>query len=210
MSKYIFPTMILSLLLLFALETAGSLFKEGGWGDDLYRTPTARKAGDLVTVLIVQNSRAQQRSEASDQKGARLSGRADIASGTGFLKFIKGAGSNLDFRGSSQHGREKRVLRQVDLIAKVTARVVEVTPDGNLKIEGSQHININGEKLEVYISGVIRPEDIAPDNTILSTSMGDAQIEYRDPFKPPKKHGRVVRTLLLPIKAAAFLLALLF
>jgi flagellar L-ring protein precursor FlgH len=204
-------TLIASVCLLtFSLGASSSLFKEGGWGDDLYRTPTARKVGDLVTVLIVQNSRAQQRSEASEQKSGGLSGRADIATGTGFLKFIKGARSNISINGSSQHGREKRVLRQVDLIAKVTAQVVETRPNGNLKIEGTQHVNINGEKLEVYISGVIRPEDIAPDNTVLSTSMGDAQIEYRDPFKPPKRHGRIVRTLLLPIKAAAFLLAWLF
>lgn len=64
------------------------------------------------------------------------------------------------------------------LEAKMTTRVVEIFPNGNLRIEGRQRIVINGEDQEIVVSGVVRPRDISPDNTVLSTYVADAEIVF--------------------------------
>ena len=78
-------------------------------------------------------------------------------------------GSNLksDFEGQGSTGREE------SLEARITARVVEVLPNNNLVIEGKREIIVNGEKQIINIKGVIRPEDILPDNSIESTYIAE-------------------------------------
>lgn len=58
----------------------------------------------------------------------------------------------------------------------MTARVTEVLPGGNLRIEGRQSIVINGEEQAIVVTGIVRPQDISRDNTVLSTYLADAQI----------------------------------
>jgi len=189
---------------------SGSLYIEGGWGDELYADVTAHKAGDLVTVLIVQNSRARQSTEMEKNKSASVSADVDVKAGSGFLDFVP---SGL---GGAKAGRESRrsgtrsVARQTNLIANITAEVVEVLENGNLRIEGRQHTIINDDKLEIFVSGIIRRVDIAPDNTILSTAIADAQIEYKDPMKPQKKRNFFIRTALVPFKLVHAVVAWFF
>src|SRR5690606_40090483 len=64
------------------------------------------------------------------------------------------------------------------LNARMTAQVVDVLPNGNLLIEGRQTIIVNEEEQISVVSGIVRPQDIAPDNTVLSTFIADATITY--------------------------------
>ena len=64
------------------------------------------------------------------------------------------------------------------LEAKLTARVIDVFPNNTLLIEGSRTIQVDESKLKVILTGVIRPQDIQADNTIKSTYIADAKIEY--------------------------------
>ncbi len=69
-------------------------------------------------------------------------------------------------------------MRSGGLTAKISARVEKVLTNGTLSIKGTKVIQINDEKQNLVIKGVIRPEDISSDNTILSTYVAEAQIEY--------------------------------
>jgi flagellar L-ring protein precursor FlgH len=60
----------------------------------------------------------------------------------------------------------------------MTARVVRVLPNGNLEIEGSREVVVNAENQRLILAGTIRAVDIAPDNTIRSTSIADAKIRF--------------------------------
>ncbi len=62
--------------------------------------------------------------------------------------------------------------------ASVSCVVTEVLVNGNLRVEGRQDITVNNENQFILLSGVIRPEDITPDNAVTSTQMADARIEY--------------------------------
>ncbi len=62
--------------------------------------------------------------------------------------------------------------------ATITARVTDVMPNGNLAIEGKREIYVNNEKKEILLQGVVRPRDIAFNNTISSTQIADAKVIY--------------------------------
>jgi flagellar L-ring protein precursor FlgH len=64
------------------------------------------------------------------------------------------------------------------LTATISARVVEVFPNGNLFIEGRREISTNGETLIVMVSGIVRPEDVESNNSIQSKFIADAKIVY--------------------------------
>ncbi|MBE9581004.1 MAG: flagellar basal body L-ring protein FlgH, partial [Proteobacteria bacterium] len=68
--------------------------------------------------------------------------------------------------------------REGELDAYVTARVIQVLANGNLRIFGRQEIKVNNETQHITISGIIRPEDIDTSNEIQSTYVADARIEY--------------------------------
>jgi flagellar L-ring protein precursor FlgH len=64
------------------------------------------------------------------------------------------------------------------MTASITARVMDVTPEGNLYIRGTREVKVNNETQYITLTGMIRPEDISPDNTILSSYIADAKIAY--------------------------------
>ena len=91
----------------------------------------------------------------------------------GFLPDFKAKGgvkNELDGTGQT--------VIQGQLSTKITASVVEVRPNGHLVIEGSRLIAVNKDEDQITLHGVVRPEDIAADNTVLSTYLAEARISY--------------------------------
>jgi flagellar L-ring protein precursor FlgH len=76
---------------------------------------------------------------------------------------------------------------------------VKVLPNGNLAIKGEKKIRVNNEEEVMILTGVIRPEDIRADNTILSTYVSDANIRYRGgiTISDEEKPGFLTRILCL-------------
>jgi len=74
--------------------------------------------------------------------------------------------------------------------ARVTAEVKEIRPNGNLVIEGSRSVLINDDEDRISVRGVLRPEDIAADNTVLSTYLSEAQISYTGTARMTTRRGR--------------------
>lgn len=162
----------LSLLALPLLAAAGT--HGNGVAPSLYSDCIARNIGDQITVLIIENSLAS----ASARTNTKGEYDAEVqAGGTGALDFIpllSGAGSS-----KSEHKGNGTTTRQGTLRASMVARVVEVLPNGDLRIEGQKSIVINGEKQLTILSGTVRQVDITPQNTITSDLIGDAEISYK-------------------------------
>lgn len=78
--------------------------------------------------------------------------------------------SQNDFSGSG------RTVRNDRLVATISARVVAVYPNGNMRIAGRREVTINNEKQYITISGIVRQEDVQSNNTVLSSAIADAQI----------------------------------
>ncbi|NLS45025.1 MAG: flagellar basal body L-ring protein FlgH [Firmicutes bacterium] len=183
---------ILNLTLCIVIVSSGILlggFQVNAAGNSLWNPDSnslfvdhkARKEGDLITVLIIERAHASHRA----QTGAGKTLGGALVEGSGLLSFIPGLGINANTGFNGQNATS----RSGDLVANMTARVVEVLPDGTLRIEGAQGLVINKEKQNIIISGLVRPEDIKADNTVLSTHVGCAEIRYEGILDNKEKTG---------------------
>ena len=152
-----------------------SLWSEDIAFGDLFSDPKARRAGDIITIKIVETSSASNSADTSTDRDSSLS------AGISELFGMK-ASTLQDFSvsGNIQSGFEGSgsTSRSGSLEAFITARVVEVLPNRNMKIVGSREIMVNNEKQIMTIYGVVRPRDISENNVVLSTFVADARIAY--------------------------------
>ena len=104
---------------------------------------------------------------------------------------LVGAAASTKFKGAGTTSRSS------DLTAIVTARVVEVLPNGDLVLEGAREIDINGDRQLAVLTGVLRTADIDPDNVASSTSVGQLRIRYfgRGLMKDNLQPGWLIRAL---------------
>ena len=133
----------------------------------------AHQVGDVITVEIVENATAQAsaRTATKSENKNKMDG-----GGTGGLDFIPLFG--VDANQKSEQKGDGTTSRQGALRATLTAKVVEVLTNGNLKIEGQRTVNINGEKQLTILTGIVRPEDVSSENTVPSYLIAEAKISY--------------------------------
>jgi flagellar L-ring protein precursor FlgH len=140
----------------------------------MYSDRVARQVGDILTVQIVENTVAS----AVANTNTKEEYAADVAAGgTGALDFIPLLSGNGSTK--SEHKGDGRTTRQGRISGVVTAKIVEVFPNGNLRIEAQKSIIINGERQMTILTGVIRPEDLSTSNAVSSDLIADAQITFK-------------------------------
>jgi len=157
---------------------SGSLWANGGAG--LLADSKAATVGDLVTVLVSENAKAT-RSLGSKQskKSDRSSGlSANIAYGGALGNADVSPTGNVGMTNAKNFAGSGSTNSSDTLTASVTSVVTEVFPNGNMRIIGKRQLIINHEPQEITFAGVIRPFDIAPDNTIPSSKVAQANISY--------------------------------
>ena len=127
----------------------------------------AHRIGDVITVYVIEATRAK--SQAATDASSDLDMRAGLTSpSTDF-------DARLGLGGSNRAGAQ--TTRVGELRTQISAQVVGVTPDGSLQIQGLQTLKVNGEKQTIKVSGLVRPEDVGPDNTVLSHRIANADLE---------------------------------
>jgi flagellar L-ring protein precursor FlgH len=164
------------------IKYEGSLWQEDGTLSKLFMDHKAKAVGDIVTVSIVESSSASK--SATTKTGRKSSISGGLESFFNLEKRYPGSHPFFNPFSSIKGGLESNfdgsgtTTRSGKLTAYITARVTEVLPNGNLRIEGSREVTVNNEKQFITLSGIIRPEDISSDNVILSTYISDARIVY--------------------------------
>jgi flagellar L-ring protein FlgH len=149
------------------------------WNDrsaNLFLNKRAVSAGDILTVQISINDSAQLSNRSNRKrtgsKSLGLSGAFDLA-GTGTSASLDASlESDTAFNGNGG------VSRSESINVRVAALVREVLPNGNLVISGSQEVAVNSELRFLTITGVVRPVDILPDNTISYERIAEARVSY--------------------------------
>lgn len=127
----------------------------------------AYRVGDVVTVFVLEVSRAR------SQAGVDSSSELDIEAGLSSPSTQYNA--QLGIGGAHRGGAQ--TVRAGEVRAQISAQVVAVDPDGRLLIEGLQTLLINGERQQIRLRGLVRPEDIDADNVVLSQRIANADIE---------------------------------
>lgn len=167
-------TVILIPLLLAAAGLAAAQDRPFDAPPSLFSDKRAFKPYDVVTILLMEYTSAS--NEARTDSDMRHMFEADSKT-TGWLDFIPGLG--LDAGIDSEQRARGTTSRQGSLRGKISARVVEMLPNGDLRLEGQRTVEINGEEQIIVLSGVVRPSDIRADNTVYSYLIADASITYR-------------------------------
>jgi flagellar L-ring protein FlgH len=129
----------------------------------------ARKVGDSITILVVESAAASNRVSGATSRSTGLS--SDIASPATAARQVE-FGLRGEADNSGQTERSGRMVAQVSVV------VVEVLPNGDLRVFGSQELRVSGERTEITVRGRLRPADVSTDNTVLSSRLAEAVIEY--------------------------------
>lgn len=152
----------------------------------MYADNKARRVGDLLTIVVTEITYAQNRSNTQTQQGIGV----NAAPGVGAFDFLPAAKLEL---GDSSKGVTE-TSRSGRLIGTITAQVVEVLPNGDMVIKGTREVSVNKEKEQMTVTGVVRPHDIAADNTIPSSLVANAEIAFSGAVYTGEKGG-VFKTL---------------
>lgn len=161
-------------------QSPGTLWNgdEGNWLADV----KARRVGDIVTVIIKEQAKASKQATTDTERSSSIS--AGISSFFGLEQSVAEKNSNLnpasliEASSGNEFSGSGKTTRSEDLVATLTTQVVEVYPNGNLKIRGGKSVTVNNENQIIYLTGIVRLYDVTASNTVDSGNILNAQISY--------------------------------
>ncbi|OYT95727.1 MAG: flagellar basal body L-ring protein [Pseudomonas sp. PGPPP3] len=172
-----------------AAQNNGAIYQPG-FGNNLYDDRKAYRVGDIITITLNERTQASKKANSQIAKdstakmgltslfGSTVSadnpGKGNILNplDSNSLNLDVGYSGSRDTKGDSQAGQSN------SLTGSITVTVAEVLPNGILSVRGEKWLTLNtGDEL-VRIAGLIRPDDVATDNTVASTRVADARITY--------------------------------
>lgn len=160
--------------------------------ESLFGDRRARGPGDILTVQIDINDQAEMRaSVATDRSSTERFSMPNLFGLGGLIEDILPNNATLDpavdlGRNSTVDG-SGQLRRGETLSLTLAAQVADVTPNGDLVIIGQQNVQVEGQARTLYVSGVVRREDISRRNVITLDKIANAQVGYNG-------HGSVSRT----------------
>jgi flagellar L-ring protein precursor FlgH len=165
-------------------KTVGSLWQEENGRSYLYEDLRAMRVGDILTVKIVENHKGSKSADTAVQRQSSIKNSL-IGTGMGYIgipgiRFSDEArrGMAIDGNASNKFDGKGATNREGTLTGTISAIVTEVLPNGDLRIEGRREVTVNSEKQLMAIGGIVRRVDVDTKNTVPSTAIADAKIEY--------------------------------
>ena len=160
----------------YGAPTAGAIYNDGA-DVRLFEDRKAGRVGDILTVRLQERTNASKNSATSTSKATEVDLANPVVSGTSIttngIPLFQGTlsgDSAFDGAGSSSQSNS--------LLGDITVTVIERLPNGNLRIRGEKWVTLNQGREFIRLSGIIRPDDIEPDNSLYSYRIADAQITY--------------------------------
>lgn len=162
------------------VSSPGSLWQPDARLAELFADARARRVGDIVVVVISENSSAQKEAKTEADRTNKIDSSITNLLGIPLEHSVLGTKINpsVSASSSSEFEGNGKTSRKGDITGSVSARVMRVLPNGNLMINGKKQIRVNGEVQYMILTGIIRPEDINASNTIMSTAIADMRLDY--------------------------------
>lgn len=189
-------------------QVGGAIYQEGH-DVSLFTDIKARRVGDILTIVLQEKTQAKKSAKVKTSKDSKidLPNPTLLGKGPRFnLPFLPHAGnrsntletsvdSGNEFEGKGDSSQSN------SLTGNITVTVSEVLPNGNLVVQGEKWLTINTGEEYIRISGIVRPADIRPDNTVLSTQVADARIAYsgKGEFADSNRMGWLARFFMSTI-----------
>jgi len=158
-----------------AYATQGAIYNTG-LGRPLFEDRRARYVGDIITINVVENTQASKNSQTSAERSSTTDVSLPTIAGLPFKTF-QGVGLNASnstaFDGSGSN-TSSNAFRST-----ITCTVIEVLPNGNLLVSGEKQIALKEGEEFVRLSGIVNPTTITTQNTVQSTQVADARLEFK-------------------------------
>jgi flagellar L-ring protein precursor FlgH len=187
-----------------AAPEANALWRSGSRA--FFKDQRAANVGDLITVLVNVSDNADLKDNTTATRTNTSSfGLPNLFGLEAAIPHVLAgatAASLLSANGGSGHTGSAEVKRNEAVQLRLAGVVTQVLPNGNLVVVARQEMRVNNELRELQVSGVIRPQDIASDNTVRHDRMAEARIAYggrgqlTDVQTP--RWGQQVMDILLP------------
>jgi flagellar L-ring protein precursor FlgH len=173
----------------------GSLWVAQGPNSNLFRDFKARQVNDVVTIVVSETTQANSAADAASNKDS--SANIGFSNLFGAEKKVKEIATAVNGKSSTTFKGAGSTTRATALTTTVTARVKSVLPNGYLVIEGVREIRLNNENQTIYLSGVVRPEDISARNIVSSAAVAqmEVRVQGRGVVSQPLKPGWLYRIL---------------
>lgn len=187
-SKRMTAIMALCLAVTFQLVPASaamaqSLWSENGYYHSIFADRKACQVGDILTIVISESTTTSASKSSSNTK----SGSTSLSAGVGIFDFLKAASAS----GSDSFSAKGAAANTNTVRGNVTVTVVDVQPNGNMTIEGTQSIWQNRDEHKITFRGVCRQDDVLANNTIPSTKIADATVKFdgKGPLNAKQRQG---------------------
>ena len=169
-----------ALLFIFATMSANVAWADAVWNDNSsspYSTQKAYKIGDIINVVILENTTAK------NLAGTNTNVQDDLS-----LKFshtiqrlapIIGTSNQATGQASNKFAGTGQTSRNSNVQARIAAWVTDVLPNGNLAVKGAHKVEVNNEMQEITLTGIVRPKDISGANNIFSYQVANANLSVK-------------------------------
>jgi len=154
----------------------GSLFKVN-YVNNIYSDSKAHRVGDIISVILNESTQAQKNAKTELKKAN--SATLDPITGLGGLPVtFKGDAIQLGINQSSDFKGDAKTNQGNSLAGNISVHVLRVLPNGNLMIRGEKWMTLNNGDEYIRLTGIIRSQDISATNTIISSKVANARIQY--------------------------------
>jgi len=159
-----------------AAHTTGSIWTPGGDLADFSTDYKARRLNDTLVILVSVQTTAAQSGDVNSQRAFQTTSGI-----TGLAGDLKTKGLNPLFAANSatQLKGSGATDSSTTFQTALTAEVIAVLPSGNLVVEAQRKIFMNNQHEDVVVRGIVRPNDIGPNNTVSSSALGNLEIEMK-------------------------------
>lgn len=157
----------------------GGIF-QAGMARPLFEDRRARHIGDTITINLVERNNAQKSANANAVRGSNVSAGISLtAPNIPAVALAKLNGLEMDVGADSDFtGRGAAAANNV-FNGTITVTVIDVFANGNLLVSGEKMVAINQGNEFIRFSGVVNANNVSASNTVQSTQVADARIEYR-------------------------------
>ena len=155
------------------------------WHDDssraIYADKRAAAAGDIVTIVVAENTVTSKNNETKTEKNSSMSAAIQsflypAGAGTSALLSRGGQMPAMAYNSDLKHDGSGAINNSETMVAHVACKVIDVLPNRNMVIEGKRETSFGGEKQTIVLHGIVRADDVTADNTVLSYNVADATI----------------------------------
>ena len=180
------PKQILAALLLAQAFIPSTAPAQSLWHEESSRAIFADKragsVGDILTVVVQENTVANKNNETKTEKNSSLSAAIQsflypAGAGTSALLSRGGQMPAMAYNSDLKHDGSGAINNSESIVAHIAVKVIDVLPNRCMIVEGKRETSFSGEKQTILLHGIVRAEDVAADNTVLSYNIADATIQ---------------------------------